>query len=495
MPYVFNPFTGNLDFTETGGGGGGSPGGSSGEIQYNNAGAFGGAALATYATVGDILSVAGGVAGDMPLTVTGTVLSVSTPSGFVVASATTGMGGSYIGDGSTVSYRLYAYVEPAGQGRIYSASYAALSYVLPNDTLDYVLGLSWTAQPPEVGFALVTQSSLFPGSFVFWYDLGTNIASFDDFGDSYTDDPPVPTFAPTSYFGPSSSFAGDMDVIGVLSCDEVTATTITADQMSTGSITAGNVIVSGTVSGTWNGNTIPISKGGTGATTLTTDGPLYNNGIAVSRFNQIVYSQSASSPSERITAHSNGGATWWRASSVGTTDVWRIENGSGVVQTRMTSGLLLAMGGSHTPLARLHLATGSASTVGQIVQAAASQTANLQEWQNSSASVLASVGPDGAAKFTGFSIAITSKTANYTATVNDSVILCDATSAGFTITLPASATNTGRKYVIKKTDTSANTVTIDGNASETIDGATTVNIGTQYQSITIVCDGSNWWII
>jgi len=47
MPYTFNPFSGYLDYFEVGdggGGGGGSPGGSTTQVQYNNAGAFAGAA-------------------------------------------------------------------------------------------------------------------------------------------------------------------------------------------------------------------------------------------------------------------------------------------------------------------------------------------------------------------------------------------------------------------------------------------------------------------
>lgn len=96
---------------------------------------------------------------------------------------------------------------------------------------------------------------------------------------------------------------------------------------------------------------------------------------------------------------------------------------------------------------------------------------------------------------TAFTLAVAAKTSGYTATSADDFISCDATSAGFTITLPAAASNTGKVFYIKKIDSSANAVTIDGNASETIDGAATVTITLQYESLTIVCDGSNWHII
>lgn len=41
MAYIFNPFTGTFDYYTTGGGGGGTPAGSTGQAQFNNAGAFG----------------------------------------------------------------------------------------------------------------------------------------------------------------------------------------------------------------------------------------------------------------------------------------------------------------------------------------------------------------------------------------------------------------------------------------------------------------------
>lgn len=90
---------------------------------------------------------------------------------------------------------------------------------------------------------------------------------------------------------------------------------------------------------------------------------------------------------------------------------------------------------------------------------------------------------------------LVAKTANYTATQDDRVILCDATSGAITITLPAASGLADKMFYIKKTDSSANAVTIDGNASETIDGATTKTLAAQYDSALIVCNGSNWFIL
>jgi hypothetical protein len=89
---------------------------------------------------------------------------------------------------------------------------------------------------------------------------------------------------------------------------------------------------------------------------------------------------------------------------------------------------------------------------------------------------------------------ITTKTANYTALTTDNIILCDATSGAFTITLYPASGNAGRKLTIIKTDTSTNAITIDANGSETINGALTQSLNSQHSTLTLVCDGSNWRI-
>lgn len=89
---------------------------------------------------------------------------------------------------------------------------------------------------------------------------------------------------------------------------------------------------------------------------------------------------------------------------------------------------------------------------------------------------------------------ITTVTVDYTA-ADKTVILADATSGTVTITLPAVSGLTGREYMIKKVDSTANKVTIDGNGAETIDGATTQDLNTQYTGFNVVTDGTEWWII
>jgi len=76
-----------------------------------------------------------------------------------------------------------------------------------------------------------------------------------------------------------------------------------------------------------------------------------------------------------------------------------------------------------------------------------------------------------------------------------SIIYADATSGALTVTLPLVASSEDIVYHIKKIDVSANAVTVDGNGSETIDGATTKSLPNQYDSIIVQCNGSVWYII
>lgn len=101
----------------------------------------------------------------------------------------------------------------------------------------------------------------------------------------------------------------------------------------------------------------------------------------------------------------------------------------------------------------------------------------------------------GTTTLTGFRPAIAAKSADYTATINDHTLLVSASAANRTITLPPASTSANLMLIIKKTDATANTVTVDGNASETIDGVTTYVLGAQYKYVTIQCDGTGWHVV
>ena len=90
---------------------------------------------------------------------------------------------------------------------------------------------------------------------------------------------------------------------------------------------------------------------------------------------------------------------------------------------------------------------------------------------------------------------ITSKNANATLTAAEAGVIL-VTADAKTMTLPAAATNSGLRYIIKHTSaTHVTGTTVDGNASETIDGATSVVLNAQYDYVDIICDGTGWQII
>lgn len=91
-------------------------------------------------------------------------------------------------------------------------------------------------------------------------------------------------------------------------------------------------------------------------------------------------------------------------------------------------------------------------------------------------------------------ISQTSATLSPTQTFGTIVILCNCTSNSITINLPTAVGNTAI-YILKKTDSSANTVTVDPNSTQTIDGGSTAVLQVQYESITVVSDNSNWMVI
>lgn len=86
-------------------------------------------------------------------------------------------------------------------------------------------------------------------------------------------------------------------------------------------------------------------------------------------------------------------------------------------------------------------------------------------------------------------------TSAQTLTADNYLVIVDASSGNIKITLPASASHTNRIYTIKKIDSSGNSVTIDANSAEKIDGEETVVLNLQYAYVTIVCDGDEWFII
>jgi len=95
-------------------------------------------------------------------------------------------------------------------------------------------------------------------------------------------------------------------------------------------------------------------------------------------------------------------------------------------------------------------------------------------------------------------IPVLSKASHYTVVADDlgKLINVDATGGAVTITLISAADAGDGAYVaIKKTDASANAVTITPVGGQTIDGDSSRTISYQYSSRVIVSNGSNWSVL
>jgi hypothetical protein len=116
---------------------------------------------------------------------------------------------------------------------------------------------------------------------------------------------------------------------------------------------------------------------------------------------------------------------------------------------------------------------------------------NTQELQLQTSGGLTSMG--GGVAYT----TTTSAAGNYTVLVTDKVIFKSGiTGGGDTVTLPSGAA-TGQVFIIKDSGGNASTdsITIATAGAETIDGVSTYSIRQDYQSVTVIFDGTNYNII
>lgn len=92
------------------------------------------------------------------------------------------------------------------------------------------------------------------------------------------------------------------------------------------------------------------------------------------------------------------------------------------------------------------------------------------------------------------SVSVVAVVGAYTALDTDATILCDATTAGFTLTLPDPVTNSGKTYVIRKVDTTNNAVTFSPALKFAI-GAAPITSLNYTKTLRVQSDGTSWNII
>jgi hypothetical protein len=100
-------------------------------------------------------------------------------------------------------------------------------------------------------------------------------------------------------------------------------------------------------------------------------------------------------------------------------------------------------------------------------------------------------GPAGA-DAAGGPISISTKTANYGVLTSDCFLRANCVSTSVTFALPAAASVTGRIFYFKKIDNTTNGMVIQANGSELIDGANSQMTITQYETFSIISNGTSW---
>ena len=132
----------------------------------------------------------------------------------------------------------------------------------------------------------------------------------------------------------------------------------------------------------------------------------------------------------------------------------------------------------------------AATTVGTVTSGTWQGTAINATYIDSAIARLASPTFTGTVTTPGVKRNVVTKSALYTLTASDHIVI--ATSGTWTATLPTAASIAGTEYIIK--NSGSGIITVDPAGTETIDGSTTIDLA-KYDSLTVVSDGTNWVIV
>lgn len=89
--------------------------------------------------------------------------------------------------------------------------------------------------------------------------------------------------------------------------------------------------------------------------------------------------------------------------------------------------------------------------------------------------------------------AVRTATASGNLLSTDEFVIAAPASANITLTLPAASTNVGTAITVKRN--SASYLVYVAPASGTIDGSASYTLSANYQSVTVISDGTNWFIM
>jgi len=235
---------------------------------------------------------------------------------------------------------------------------------------------------------------------------------------------------------------------------------------------------------TFRGVPIPVSAGGTGLPTVPTGALLYGQGTSP------LATLAIGSPAQIAMVNNAGNAPNWVTMSG---DATIASSGAlTIANNAISTAKILDANVTDAKLANM----GARSVKGRSVNSSGvpadiSFASAAGKFLGDRGSVLGAYYPDQRATRSGggtvTAVAIDE---------NMAIIEVDATAGNTTLPLAAVATaGAGYRVLVMKTDSSANTVTIDPNSSETINGALTNVLNAQYAFVELFCTGSAWLVL
>jgi hypothetical protein len=138
------------------------------------------------------------------------------------------------------------------------------------------------------------------------------------------------------------------------------------------------------------------NSGGTTLASISSSGSLFTNSTLFNTLQMYVYSAGDYGAALNVqTRSTTAQGLIIRARASQTADAMQIQDSAGNSYLNLSTfgGISTNLNGAYP--GRVSVGTGAAATIGLVVRGAASQSANLQEWQNSAGTVLALVGSSG----------------------------------------------------------------------------------------------------
>lgn len=233
---------------------------------------------------------------------------------------------------------------------------------------------------------------------------------------------------------------------------------------------------------------LPVASGGTGLASYTAGDTLYASGSTT-------LSKLAIGSSGLVMVANTSAPVWQKITDA------QVQDDAAISRAKLASGsadhvVINSAAGAVTSEAQLAVSRGgtniSSYTTGDITYASGATTLS-KLGIGSAGQVLKVSGGLPSWGAAGAALAVSSKTSGYTLTGNDDLILASSSGGSLTLTLPSAAANSGKVFHVKKTDSSSNLVNISTVGIDKLDGINTTKMGSQYDSISFVSDGSTEW--